>query len=268
MTTPTSKTTNFAEIAAGFLAGLEPLGPLMRGMSELQGLNPPPSLILQLQDPDKKFFIAPAEKPMVVQVNGEDPDANLYMVADAEMFHHLLWGQLTLAKAVNEKLILMESRRPLPPEDQPPPVRAGGPILFNNLLYEMHLIRIGAGHLIANYAKPKIPLPGEPRPIKEITLEKTPGKTALGTMANAAGRVLGWMAGIALRLYFKLRKQEDLEAPLEYSSIPDPRPTTPPPSSGARLAVMKFLFRRIDILSVLDNLAKGVMDTGPFKPGR
>lgn len=137
--------------------------------------------------------------------------------------------------------------------------------MFNNYAYEMYLIRIGAGHLITENPNPAITELMEQRPEKEIKLNHVPGRTLTGAMANACGRMMGWMAGPILSLVLKLRKDEDLEAPLEYSEVPDPRPKNPAASSGLILAIMKALFRRIDIFSVLDNIVKGIMATGPFK---
>jgi hypothetical protein len=261
-------TTNFAEIAAGFLTGMNVVGPLIRGYVQSQGEAPPPSAYLRLENPEKKFFVDPMREPMAASVNGDAPDANFFVTIDAEMFHYLIWGKLPIARALNEKVALVESNRIVPPENQSTIAITGGPLIFNNPLYEMYLIRIGAGRLISENSTPQIPLPGEKRPIREIPLEPTPEKSILGAAANALARVMGWMAGLALRLLIKLRKEEDLDAPLEYSAIPDPRPPNPPASSGVRLALMKVLFKRINIFEVIDNLGKGIMATGPFKSRR
>jgi hypothetical protein len=265
----TEKTTNFAEIASGFMSGLNSLGPLIRGYVESQEEGAPPSMLLHLTNPEKKIHVDPMKDPMVEQVNGGEPDTNFFAAMDAEMFHYIVWGRLPFARAINEKVVLMESRQAVPPEDQPGAGMAGGPLIFNNLLYEMYLIRIGAQDLITENTKPEIPLPGEKRPIKEIPLLKVPEKTLLGALANAMARVTGWLLGFLLRFFIKLlKREEDLEAPLEYSEVPQPRPPNPPASSGARLKIMKFLFRRIDVFSVIENLAKGIMATGPFKQRR
>ncbi len=265
---PADKTTDFAQITGGFLAGLNALGPLIRGLVEYQGQDSPPSMFLHLQNPEKKILVAPGQVPMVSRINGDEPEANFYAKADSEMFHYMVWGRLSFAKALNEKLLLTESRLNTPPEDQPALGMPGGPLLFNNVFYEMYLIRIGAEHLITADTTAHIPLPGEGRPIKEIRLIEVPGGIVPRAAAHAFARCLGWILGLVLRVYLRWRKDEDLEAPLEYSSVPEPRPENPPPSSGAKLAIMKVLFRRIDVFSVLDNLVKGIMATGPFEKRR
>jgi hypothetical protein len=261
------RTTNFAELAYGFLSGLNALSPLIRGFFEFQGQNNPPSALLRLNNPDKKIYINANHEPMVTQVDGPEPDDfNFGATVDAEMFHYIIWGRLPLVRAMNEKVVLIESNRSTPPEDQPVTGMAGGPLLFNNILYEMYLIRIGAGRLITDNTNPDFPLPGEQSPVRDIHLDPVLENSILGNIANALARMTGWLAGLIMRIFANwLKPREDLEAPLKYSTIPDPRPPAPAPSSGIRLAIMKKVFKRIDIFQVLENLAKGIRETGPLQ---
>jgi hypothetical protein len=259
------QTTNFAEIAQGFLAGLSAIRPLFLAYSEIEGMQGPPTILFRLNNPDSKIYINFEKDPMVVQVSGTEPSAEMILTIDADMLHYLIWGKLPVVKAMNEKLLIIENNRSMSPEDQPGGGIPGGPLLFNNILYEMYLIRIGAARLITENTMPEFPEPGEQRLVKEIPLDPVPDKSMLGAIINPLALALGWLAGLILRLYFRFRRDENLEAPLVYSTVPDPFPPIPPASSGARLALMKFLFRRIDIFSVIENMVKGIMATGPFK---
>ncbi|OGP60299.1 MAG: hypothetical protein A2V67_06950 [Deltaproteobacteria bacterium RBG_13_61_14] len=234
---------------------------------KISGAGSRPAILLKLQNPDKKVLITPGQIPLVKEVDGADPEVNVIMTLDAEMFHYLIWGKLTFAKALNEKVLLMDYTRTLPPQDQASagPGMAGEPLQFNNILYEMFLIRIGAGRLITEKTFPEIPLPGERRPVQDIPLDPVPPGSLLGPMANALAFFLGGLGGLVLRPILPWLLKEDLEAPPVYSTVPDPRPPIPPASSGVRLKLMKFFFRKIDIFSALQNLAQGMLATGPFK---
>lgn len=257
--------TDFAELTAGFLLRLNALAPLVQGWMKVSNFGPAPTLLLKLENPEKKILLAPGQVPLVKEVTGPDPEVNLILTLDAEMFHYLLWGKLTFAYALNEKILLLDYARHLPAQARPMAAKPGGPLLFNNLLYEMFLLQVGAGHLLTENTTPDFPLPGERRPAREIMLAPAAKRSLLGPLSAAAAFGLGGFAGVILRLILPwLLKEEDLEAPLVYSTVPSPRPALPPASSGRRLQLMKFLCRRIDLFSVLSRLAQGIMVTGPF----
>jgi len=265
---PLKQTTNFAELGAGFLTGLNSLGPLIQGWMKVVGAGSPPSMLLKLLNPDKRLLLTPGQIPLVKEVDGADPEVNVILTVEAEMFHYLIWGKLTFAKALNEKVLLMEYTRTMPIQEQTTagPGMSGEPLQFNNVLYEMFLIRIGAGRLITEKTTPEIPLPGDRRPVQEIPLDPVPqNPSLLSPLANAFAFCLGGFAGLVLRLILPWLLKEDLEAAPVYSTVPDPRPPVPPASSGLRLKLMKFFFQRIDIFSVFANLAQGLLATGPFK---
>lgn len=258
-----NSTTNYAEIAAGFIKRFGFVGPLLSFAAPDMKLT----VMIKLKNPDKKIFIDLSRRPVEIIEDGPQESADVVFSTEAELFHYILWGKLTFSKAINEAVALLVIRSgalPDMPIMETPEERRTG----TNPLYEAYLINIGAGHLLEEKANLTFPPPSPS--VRNITLKPKLQPGILEKISVALALVMGYLGGLGLRVYLKFRKPPKFEPPevkyLTFDEVFTPLPPIPDkPRSKPVLKVMDFIFSRVDVMKVLEASIKGAEAVGAFK---
>jgi len=258
------KTSTYTDLAIGFIEqGIAVISPLIHQVAPDVRLT----ILIRLQHPDRSVFIDMRKDPVTVTVDSPEKSADVTITADSRIFHYILWGRLSFARAINEKAMLLQ-RDPMSSLNLPPTGdgRNTSPMVLDNVLYEAYLINRGAAHLLEEKQLPDI-FSTENNP---QTMDLRPAKRSglLSAIGRGSAFVMGYAGGLFLpRIKAKVQSAAPVPPPPDTQPIKIDFQQIPPNENGLaprrlRNALLRPVFSRVDIFELGRAAVGGMKATG------